>query len=167
MRLFACGGAPLDRDLAGKLRALGWEVAVGYGLTETSPLLTLRMPADRDLEGAGAPIRGVEIKIEALKDLDQQVDKAAGEILARGANVFAGYRNRPDSNQESFTADGWFRTGDLGLFKNGHLHVIGRASSTIVMDGGEKIQPENVEDTIAKQPGIAEIGLLQVEHNMN
>lgn len=166
LRLFCCGGAPLDADLAGKLRALGWELAVGYGLTETSPLLTLRMPCDRDLDGVGAPISGVEVKIEPLKEPDEQIEKNAGEILARGANVFAGYRNRPDLNNEVFTGDGWFRTGDLGLFKNGHLHVIGRASSTIVMDGGEKIQPENVEDQIAKQPGIAEIGLLQMEHKL-
>ena len=166
LRLFACGGAPLDFDLAGKLRALGWEIAVGYGLTETSPLLTLRMPEDRDLAGVGAPIAGVEVKIDTAKERDEQIDKDGGEILARGANVFAGYHNRPDLTKEAFTVDGWFKTGDLGLFKNGHLHVIGRASSTIVMEGGEKIQPEDVEDKIAKQPGIAEIGLLQFEHKL-
>ena len=166
LRLFACGGAPLDADLAGKLRAFGWEVAVGYGLTETSPLLTLRMPEDRELESVGTPMAGVEIKIEAQKDRDGQIDKGTGEILARGANVFTGYLNRAALNKEVFTADGWFRTGDLGLFKNAHLYVIGRASSTIVMEGGEKIQPEDVEDKIAKQPGIAEIGLLQVEHKL-
>ncbi|MBX9696360.1 MAG: AMP-binding protein, partial [Cyanobacteria bacterium] len=166
LRLFACGGAPLDADLAGKLRAIGWDVAVGYGLTETSPLLTLRMPQDRDLEGVGTPIAGVEVKIDAFKERDEQIDKDAGEILARGANVFAGYHNRPDLDEEVFTDDGWFRTGDLGVFKNEHLHVIGRASSTIVMEGGEKIQPESIEDKIAEQPGIAEIGLLQVEHKL-
>lgn len=166
LRLFACGGAPLDSDLAGKLRAFGWEVAVGYGLTETSPLLTVRMPKDRDLEGVGVPIAGVEVKIEAQKERVIQIDKDAGDILVRGSNVFSGYRNRTDLNKEVFTADGWFSTGDLGLFKNGHLHVIGRASSTIVMEGGEKIQPENIEDIIAKQPDIAEIGLLQVENKL-
>jgi long-chain acyl-CoA synthetase len=166
LRLFACGGAPLEADLASKLRAFGWEVAVGYGLTETSPLLTLRMPEDRELESVGTPIPGVEVKIEPLKERDDQIEKDAGEILARGANVFTGYQNRPDLNKEAFTAGGWFRTGDLGLLRKEHLYVIGRASSTIVMEGGEKIQPENVEDRIAKQAGIAEIGLLQVEHKL-
>jgi len=166
LRLFTCGGAPLEADLARKLRAIGWEVAVGYGLTETSPLLALRMPEDRDLESVGAVIAGVEVRIEALVEPDEQIDKDAGEIVARGANVFSGYRNRPDLNKEVFTADGWFKTGDLGFFKGDQLHVIGRASSTIVMEGGEKIQPEDVEDKIAKQPGIAEIGLLQVEHKL-
>jgi long-chain acyl-CoA synthetase len=166
LRLFACGGAPLDDDLAFKLRALGWEIAVGYGLTETSPLLTLRMPEDRDLEGVGTPIAGVEVKTDSEKKQDDPIDKDGGEILARGRNVFAGYRNRPDLNKEVFTADGWFKTGDRGFFKNGRLHVIGRASSTIVMEGGEKIQPEDVEDLIAKQAGIAEIALLQVEHKL-
>jgi long-chain acyl-CoA synthetase len=166
LRLFTCGGAPLDAELASKLRAIGWEIAVGYGLTETSPLLSLRLPENRDLQGVGEPIKGVEVKIQPLKERDEQIDKDAGEIIARGPNVFAGYRNRPELDKEVFTGDGWFKTGDLGVFKNSQLHVIGRASSTIVMEGGEKIQPEDVEDKIAKQPGISEIGLLQVEHKL-
>jgi long-chain acyl-CoA synthetase len=166
LRLFTCGGAPLDSELAGKLRALGWEIAVGYGLSETAPLLTLRVPQDRDLEGVGKPIKGVEVRIGKLTEPDEHIDKEAGEILARGANVFAGYLNRPDLNKDAFTEDGWFKTGDLGVFKHNDLHVIGRASSTIVMEGGEKIQPENVEDTLAKQPDIAEIGLLEVDHKL-
>lgn len=165
-RLFTCGGALLEADLARKLRAIGWEVAVGYGLTETSPLLSIRMPDNRDLEGVGSPIAGVDVKIAQPKERDEHVDKNAGEILAKGPNVFSGYLNRPELNEEVFTSDGWFRTGDLGSLSRGNLHVIGRASSTIVMEGGEKIQPEDIEDRIAKQPGIKEIGLLQVQHKL-
>lgn len=166
LRLFTCGGAPLASELAYKLRAIGWEIGVGYGLTETAPLVTFRMPEDRDLEGVGEAIRGVQVRIDPLAEPDERLDKDAGEIVVNGPNVFSGYKNLPDLNKEAFTADGWFRTGDLGVMKHGKLHVIGRASSTIVMEGGEKIQPEDVEDRIAKQPAIAEIGLLQVDHKL-
>ncbi len=166
LRLFTCGGAPLPSELAYKLRALGWEIGVGYGLTETAPLITFRMPSDRDLEGVGQSITRVKVRIEPLKEPDDRLDKGAGEIAVSGPNVFSGYRNLPELNKEVFTEDGWFKTGDLGVIKNGSLHVIGRASSTIVMEGGEKIQPEDVEDRIAKQPAIAEIGLLQADHKL-
>ncbi|MFA6558974.1 MAG: AMP-binding protein, partial [Candidatus Obscuribacterales bacterium] len=166
LRLFTCGGAPLASELAYKLRAIGWEIGVGYGLTETAPLVTFRVPEDRDLEGVGEPIKGVQVRIDPLAEPDERLDKDAGEIVVNGPNVFSGYKNLPDLNKEAFTSDGWFRTGDLGVMKNGKLHVIGRASSTIVMEGGEKIQPEDVEDRIAKQPAIAEIGLLQVDHKL-
>ncbi len=166
LRLFTCGGAPLPSELAYKLRALGWEIGVGYGLTETAPLITFRMPTDRDLEGVGQAITKVKVRIEPLKEPDERLEKGSGEIAVSGPNVFSGYRNLPELNKEVFTEDGWFKTGDLGVIKNGSLHVIGRASSTIVMEGGEKIQPEDVEDRIAKQPAIAEIGLLQVDHKL-
>jgi long-chain acyl-CoA synthetase len=166
LRLFTCGGAPLASELAYKLRAIGWEIGVGYGLTETAPLVTFRMPEDRDLEGVGEAIKGVQVRIDPLAEPDERLDKDAGEIVVNGPNVFSGYKNLPDLNKEAFTSDGWFRTGDLGVMKHGKLHVIGRASSTIVMEGGEKIQPEDVEDRIAKQPAIAEIGLLQVDHKL-
>jgi long-chain acyl-CoA synthetase len=166
LRLFTCGGAPLASELAYKIRAIGWEIGVGYGLTETAPLVTFRVPEDRDLEGVGQAIKGVKVRIDPLAEPDERLDKDAGEIVVTGPNVFAGYKNLPDLTKEVFTADGWFRTGDLGVMKHGKLHVIGRASSTIVMEGGEKIQPEDVEDRIAKQPAIAEIGLLQVDHKL-
>jgi long-chain acyl-CoA synthetase len=166
LRLFTCGGAPLASELAYKLRAIGWEIGVGYGLTETAPLVSFRKPDNRDLDGVGEPIKGVQVRIDPLAEPDDKLDKDAGEIVVSGPNVFSGYRNLPELNKEVFTADGWFRTGDLGVMKHGQLHVIGRASSTIVMEGGEKIQPEDVEDKIAKQPAIAEIGLLQVDHKL-
>ncbi len=166
LRLFTCGGAPLASELAYKIRAIGWEIGVGYGLTETAPLVSFRMPEDRDLEGVGTAIKGVKVRIDPLPEPDERLDKDAGEIVVSGPNVFSGYKNLPDLTKEVFTKDGWFKTGDLGVMKHGNLHVIGRASSTIVMEGGEKIQPEDVEDRIAKQPAIAEIGLLQVDHKL-
>lgn len=150
LRLLACGGAALEVELAAKLRALGWQVAIGYGLTETAPLLSLNPPTGR-LGSVGRPMPGVQVRIAA-----------DGEIQARGANVFAGYRKLPDKTQEAFTADGWFRTGDLGrLDADGYLFVTGRAKELIVTGGGENVQPEAVETAYQCHPFIREFALLE------
>lgn len=150
LRLLACGGAALEAELAARLRALGWRVAIGYGLTETAPLLTLNQPRGR-LGSVGRPISGVELRIAA-----------DGEIQARGPNVFKGYRNLPEKTQEVFTADGWFRTGDLGrLDADGYLLVTGRAKELIVTAGGENVQPEAVETAYQRHPFIREFALLE------
>ncbi len=167
--MFTSGGAPLEAPLAAKLRALGFDLACGYGLTETSPLLALRMPENNDIASAGEAIAGVELRIVPVKDEDSDGHEAIegqGEIQARGPNVFGGYRNLPEKTKEAFSEDGWFRTGDLGYLKGQQLYIIGRASSTIVMEGGEKIQPDDIEDRLSKLPGISEIGLLQKDHKL-
>jgi long-chain acyl-CoA synthetase len=156
LRVVASAGASLDPRLAWKLEGLGWQVGIGYGLTETAPLLTLNPPGSGKLGSAGKPIAGVEIRIGAA---DQQ---GRGEIVVRGPNVFAGYRNLPQANREAFTEDGWFRTGDLGYFDSeGWLYVLGRASTLIVTPSGKKIQPEDVEEVYQTNPVIREIGVLQ------
>lgn len=171
LKLFTSGGAPLEPEMAWKFRALGWDIAVGYGLTETAPLLTMRMPGNRDIESAGKPIPGVEVKIIPLEQKEEEAqaekeNKDQGEVVARGPNIFEGYLNLPDKTKEAFTKDGWFRTGDLGYLKNGNLHIVGRASSTMVMEGGKKFQPDDVEDKLARQTGIKEIGLLKKDHKL-
>lgn len=163
LRIMASGGAPLDPELAWKLEVLGWQVAVGYGLTETSPLLTLNPPGTPELESVGQPIPGVEIRIEAASlPAGSGEETPSGEVLARGAGIFSGYRNLPAKTAEAFTADGWFRTGDIGYFdQENYLHLTGRLSSLIVTEGGENIQPEDVEDAYLRSPLIGEIGVLQ------
>ena len=84
-----------------------------------------------------------------------------GEILARGPNVFSGYRNRPEETDKVFH-DGWFRTGDLGFFDDeGYLYVTGRVSTLIVTPDGKNVQPEAVENAYLEHPSIREIGVLQ------
>jgi len=169
LRLFTSGGAPLEAPLAAKFKGLGFDLACGYGLTETSPLLALRMPGNSNIKSAGEAISGVELRVQPLADEDKagrDIKEGQGEIQARGPNVFAGYRNLPDKTKEAFTEDGWFRTGDLGYFEGKELYIVGRASSTIVMEGGEKIQPDDIEDRLSKLPGISEIGLLQKDHKL-
>jgi long-chain acyl-CoA synthetase len=165
LAVLASGGAALDPDLAGKLEGMGWRVAIGYGLTETSPLLTLNPPDGTRLGSVGRAVPGVEITIDPSA-VPQAGDSSGGfhregEILARGPNVFSGYRNRPEETSKVFWG-GWFRTGDLGYFdSDGYLYVTGRASTLIVTPGGKNVQPESVEAVYLEHPLIRDIGVLQ------
>src|SRR5215212_7376477 len=166
LRVLASGGAALDPDLAWNLEGLGWRVAIGYGLTETAPLLTLNPPDGRKLGSVGRPVPGVEIRIDPSAVPEGGVRAGTppreGEILARGPNVFSGYRNRPEETSKVFDDGGWFRTGDLGYFDDeGYLYVTGRASTLIVTSGGKNVQPEAVEGAYLESTSIREIGVLQ------
>ena len=158
LRLLASGGARLEPEIAWKLEGLGWEVLTGYGLTETAPILTFNPPGRARLESAGLPVEGVELRLEAQDD----APPGQGEIQARGPNVFAGYWHDPEATREAFTADGFFRTGDLGrLDPDGYLQIVGRSKELIVLAGGKNIFPEEVEAVYAESPSIHEIAVLE------
>jgi long-chain acyl-CoA synthetase len=158
LRLLASGGAPLEPTVARKLEGLGWDVASGYGLTETSPLLTLNLPGVGRLESAGQPIPGVELRIAGPVGREP----GEGEIETRGPGVFAGYLNLPDKTRGAFTADGWFRTGDLGhLGRDGFLYVTGRVDEMLVTPGGENVNPENVEAAFLRHVFLRDFAVLQ------
>jgi long-chain acyl-CoA synthetase len=172
LRKIASGGAALNPELAWKLQGFGWRIAIGYGLTETSPLLTLNPLGTRKPDSVGKPIPGVEIRLDtSVSPGEKQMasvgrkdgNQPAGEILVRGPGVFAGYHHLPEKTQEAFV-DGWFRTGDLGRFdEEGYLYILGRISTLIVTEGGENIQPEEVEEAYQADPAIQEVGVLQRE----
>jgi long-chain acyl-CoA synthetase len=172
LKTLASGGAPLDPALARKLEALGWRVGVGYGLTETSPLLSLKKPDGKKLASVGRPVSGTEIRIDPSAMPDEEgrerrtdTPHEEGEILARGPGAFSGYL--PDKTAEVLTEDGWFRTGDLGYFDDeGYLYVTGRASTLIVTEGGKNVQPEDVEAAYSESPVIGEIGVLQKDDRL-
>lgn len=154
--LMACGGAHLDPHIWRTLEGFGWTVRTGYGLTETSPLLTFNPPGRPKVGSVGKPLSGVRVRIA-----DPGAD-GVGEIQARGPNVFNGYRNRPRETAEAFTSDHWFRTGDLGrLDKEGYLHIAGRGKELIVLPNGENVFPEAVEAVYATSPLIREIGVFE------
>lgn len=164
LRVLASGGSALDSGLARNLEALGWQVATGYGLTETAPLLTLDPPGHARPGTVGRPLPGLELRIDTAAAPEGERDSGQGEILARGPNVFRGYRNQPEKTREALTDDGWFRTGDLGwLDADGYLHISGRVSTLIVTAGGENIQPDQLEERYAAHAAIREIGILQDE----
>lgn len=156
LRLIGCGGARLQPALAWRLEGLGWTVLTGYGLTETSPLLTFNSPRHARIGSEGRPLRGVEISIDSPAGARQ------GEILARGPNVFPGYWHDDAATAAAFTADGRFRTGDLGwIDARGYLHVEGRSKELIVLADGKKMFPEDVERIYGAAELIREIALLE------
>jgi long-chain acyl-CoA synthetase len=166
LRVLVSGGAALDPDLAWELEGLGWQIATGYGLTETAPMLTLDRPGKARIGSVGRPLPGVEIRIDpsAGPDTPRQPEtgradprRQEGEILARGPGVFAGYRHLPEKTAEAFTDDGWFRTGDLGyLDGDGYLYVTGRVATRITTEGGKKFQPDDVEAAYQANPVLRE-----------
>jgi long-chain acyl-CoA synthetase len=149
------GGAKLEEETELKLLGLGYDLVTGYGLSETAPVVTFNRPDRSRIGSAGEPLPGVGVRISESK-----ID-SLGEIEVRGPNVFAGYLNDPDSTRTAFTADGWFRSGDLGwIGADGGLYVAGRQNEAIVLPAGKKIVPETLEAHYAANPAIEEIGIL-------
>jgi len=145
LRILISGGAAADPEVARGYRELGIEFLQGYGLTESSPIITVnRNKAFKD-NAAGLPLPTVEVKI--AED---------GEVLARGPNIMKGYYNNPEATAAAIR-DGWLHTGDLGyLDEDGFLHIQGRKKSVIVTPGGKKIYPEEVEAEILRSPFVLE-----------
>lgn len=156
LRLLASGGAHLDPEVGRRLEGLGFEVLSGYGLVETASIATFNPRGRNRMGSAGLPAPGVSIRIA---DPDAE---GRGEVQIRGPNVFSGYRNNPEANATAFTADGWFRSGDLGrLDDDGYLFITGRAKEMIVLPGGKNVAPEEVEAVYAESPYVREIVVLE------
>ncbi len=161
LEVLVSGGAPLDPELAWRLEGLGWKVAIGYGLTETSPILTINPPGSGRIHSVGKPLSGVQIRIdESAQPEGEGHQKEGGEILARGPGVFAEYRHLDEKTNDAFTGDRWFKTGDLGRMEDGWLRVTGRVSTMIVTRGGENVQPDEVEHALDGHRYIKEAGVL-------
>lgn len=136
-RLSFClsGGAGLKLEVKTLFEACGILVLEGYGLTETSPTLTMNAPEAYRFDTVGKPFPSVELRL--AED---------GEILARGPNVFAGYHKDPVATQGAFTTDGWFKTGDVGVFTDdGFLKIVDRKKDILVTAGGKNVPPANIE----------------------
>lgn len=141
LQFFGIGGAKLNKTVEKFLIEARFPYAVGYGLTETSPLLAGFNPQNYRLQSTGPAIEEIELIIH---DPDSRTGE--GEIWARGPNVMKGYYKEKEMTDEVITADGWFRTGDLGIFdKDGYLYIRGRIKNMIVRAGGENIYPEEIE----------------------
>ncbi len=150
VRLFIAGGAAPDPMVAKGLREFGFSLIQGYGLTETSPILTLNPIQFFKDDSAGIPLPGVKIKI-------QNPDHAGvGEILTQGPNIMIGYYKNEKATRDVFD-DGWFKTGDLGhLDQDGFLHIAGRSKNVIISKRGENVYPEELEDLLLRSPFVLE-----------
>jgi len=151
VRLPVSGGEALPPAYRDAYRQrFGRDVLEGYGLTETSPVVAINLPGAHRAGTVGRPLSGVEVRIA---DEDR-------EIQVRGPNVMKGYYNRPEENAHAFTADGWFRTGDMGqLDADGYLSITGRIKELIIR-GGEKIMPREVEAALQQYPGVQEAAVI-------
>ncbi|MEW5825293.1 MAG: AMP-binding protein [Candidatus Bipolaricaulota bacterium] len=154
-RFFTSGGAPLNPTAAAGFRHLGLGILEGYGLTETSPLLTMCEAFD-ELPGMRA-IENVEIRI------DHPDDNGVGEVVARGPNVMAGYYKNPEATAEVLEQSGWFHTGDLGTYQDGRLVLCGRAKNVIVLETGKNVYPEEIEWELVTIPAIDEVMVYEGE----
>jgi len=155
------GAAPLSPELARFFHALGLAVYEGYGLTETSPVVSVNYPGHIKLGTAGPPIPGVEVKLgEEAEDPEGRVGR---EVLVRGPNVTPGYYKLDEENRQSFT-EGWFRTGDLGtLDADGYLSITGRKKNLFKTSGGKFISPERLESMCGTNPFISQIMIVGEE----
>ena len=142
------GGAPLDVHVGEFFERMGIRVFQGYGLTETSPVVCVNYDKKGDIASVGRPLASVQAKI----------DSQTGELLLKGPSVMKGYYKRPELTSEVITKDGWLHTGDIAnIDKDGHIHITGRIKNMIVLSGGKKVFPEEVESVLAQSEKFSEV----------
>jgi long-chain acyl-CoA synthetase len=157
LKFFGIGGAKLNRNVEKFLREAGFPYAIGYGLTETAPLLAGANPKKSVFESTGPAIEGIELIIH-----NPDSNTGEGEIWAKGPNVMKGYYREPEMTKEVLTEDGWFKTGDLGILDGrNNLYIKGRLKNMIVGASGENIYPEEIESVINNFRFVAESLVIQ------
>jgi len=169
---FGIGGAKLDPEVEAFLLKAKFPYAIGYGLTETSPLLGYSMNGWRKVGSFGYPVYNVKLKLH-----DTNPETGEGEIVAKGPNVMLGYYKDPQRTKSVFTEDSWFRTNDLAVMdEKGRFFIKGRRNNMILGPSGENIYPEEIESVINNVEGVAEsivverngrlVALVQLDENM-
>ena len=149
---YGIGGAKLDPEVEAFLLKAKFPYAIGYGLTETSPLLGYAMNGWRTVGSLGYPVYNVQLKLH-----DVNPETGEGEIVAKGPNVMLGYYKDPQRTKSVFTEDGWFRTSDIAVQdKKGRFYIKGRNSNMILGASGENIYPEEIENVINNVEGVNE-----------
>ncbi len=146
IKFLVSGGAPLSKEIAEFFHAAGILILEGWGLTETTAGSCVNRPDKYAFGTVGAPVPGVEVKIAA-----------DGEILVRGGSVMKEYYGKPEATAEVIDQEGWFHTGDIGVFENGLLKITDRKKDIIVNAGGKNIAPQNLENALKATPYISQV----------
>jgi malonyl-CoA/methylmalonyl-CoA synthetase len=156
LRLCVSGSAPLPATLYERIRETsGQDILERYGMTETVMNVSNPYEGERRPGTVGFPLPGVEVRLAA-----PEAEGPVGEIQLRGPNVFAGYWKQPGATADAFTADGWFRSGDLGAHdERGYLSIVGRAKELII-SGGYNVYPREVEDVLREHPRVADVAVV-------
>jgi malonyl-CoA/methylmalonyl-CoA synthetase len=159
MRLFVSGSAPLLPETHGEfLRRTGHAILERYGMTETLMIASNPYEGPRVPGSVGPPLAGVSLRVRAAEP------GAVGGLEVKGPNVFAGYWRDAEKTRAEFTADGWFKTGDLGRVDgDGYLHLVGRAKD-LVISGGYNVYPKEVETALDAVTGVRESAVFGVPH---
>jgi long-chain acyl-CoA synthetase len=159
MRFFGIGGSKLNRATEKFLRDARFPYSIGYGLTETAPLIAGAVHPDTFLQSTGRVMKGIEIRLQ-----DKDPKTGVGEIQVKTPCIMDGYYLNPEADKEAFTEDGWFRTRDLGkMDKTGRIFIKGRLSNMIVGSTGENIYPEDIESILNQHELVTESLVLQKE----
>ncbi len=138
LRFAISGGAALPHEIAHTFLGLGIPILQGYGLTETSPVISVNLPEDNDPASVGVPLRGIEVRIGADH-----------EVQVKSPGIMLGYWNNHKATAEMIGRDGWLNTGDQGYIKDGHIYITGRLKDILVLSNGEKVPPADMEMAIA------------------
>jgi malonyl-CoA/methylmalonyl-CoA synthetase len=156
VRLFISGSAPLLMDTFREFKSRTGRTILGrYGMSEAGMITSNPLSGERRGGTVGMPLPGVSVRVAGEQDRALPAGEA-GAIQIRGENVFIGYWRNPDKTREEFTADGWFRTGDIGVFdRDGYLSIVGRAKDLIIT-GGYNVYPKEIELVVDAMPGVAE-----------
>lgn len=156
LRLVVSGSAALSKEVAEFIDALGIDVYEGYGLTETSPVVSVNFPGNRKIGSVGKPLANVRVDI----DLQATGDAKNGEIVVHGDNVMQGYHRRPEEDAKIFTADHGLRTGDMGYVdEDGYLYITGRIKEQYKLETGKYVVPSPLEEDLKLSPYITNIML--------
>jgi long-chain acyl-CoA synthetase len=155
------GGAPLNPEVEAFLRRIKFPMSVGYGMTECAPLISFAPYEDSKLYSCGKALEGImDVKILSPNE------EGIGEIVTKGENTMTGYFKNPKATKESFTKDGWLRTGDLGMIdEDGYIYIKGRSKTMLLGPSGQNIYPEEIEAKINNMPYVLESLVLQQKDN--